>query len=442
MSVTEVQSAADNWRRPRLQVLVVLGYYHLLLATLYWMIAPYLGDLYKANSGIDIRYLAMLLPVLVSALLIPRFSKPSDYTLALLALFTILPTFAYYVIHGGSLAYVLTCFGGFLAYDLTRRYPLNLHVRLEMRTQHVILISFFFLGIVTFAMLQNFEVNSLRVLAADLYLTRADVSEAAGTVASILNYVQGWSHSVIIPFLVIYFTMHRKWYMVAGLAAFSVLFFLVLARKAILFEPILAMGIYLALRNRRTFIILFIGVAAIIFAAAIELWARDTYYLAALLVRRTLFVPSMLNAQYHQIFSELGHVYYAHSVLSRLFDYPFQQPYQTIVGVTVFGNSGAHANTGIFGTGFMHFGYGGVLAFAALMGLAAAYIDNRPIARSHPVLTAAIVTVPTYTIFTSADLFSGMLTNGFLLALFYCTIYPGQDSTKLSRADQVFRVTT
>ncbi|RKF12419.1 hypothetical protein D6850_18290 [Roseovarius spongiae] len=407
-------------RIPVRQLLTTLLYYHLCLAAMQWLIAPYFGSLYALASGILVRYVLALPMVLILVALLPRFRRPSDFTVTLMALTTIIPALAFYVMHGGDYLYILIVFAGFLVYDLTRRFPVRLGSSIKLGMRSVIFISFVFVALVTLMMLQEFRINSISALLFDLYSVRADVTENMSS--SLLIYMQSWTHSVIMPFLIIYFFAQRRWFMVLALAGLTLLFFLVLTGKGILFDPLITLLVFLTLRRRTEFSGLFLAISAVIVLAWLEIVLFDSFSLSSLLVRRTLFVPVMLNYNYYEIFSELGHVYYSHSVFSFLSDYPFQIPYQTIVGVSLFGTEAAHANTGIFGTGFMHFGYVGIPAFCAVMGLAAAYVDNCRISRTDPAFAAAIVAVPSYTIFTSADLFSGMLTNGYLIALLYCTV--------------------
>lgn len=399
----------------RSNIINVIMYFHVLLLCQVFILAPVFQSLYAVVPGAGQRYLLVLPLVVICAVHVPVFSRPSDLGLALVAITPVIPAFCYFTVHGGSFLYIFTVFLGFLAFAYCRRVPLKIVGSFEIRISSLLILLFFFLLIVIALALQNFRINSISEILLDIYGVRQSVTEANSSF--LLNYIQTWAYSVVIPFLTVYFFLRGNWLMLCCMFGLLFLFFLMLTGKSIIINPFITLAIYMALAVGRGFSKLFlfiIGVVAL--SAAVYMWFENVW-LVAVLVRRTLFVPAMLNHHYHELFSDIGFVYYSHSIMSFLSDYPFQQSYQTLVGNFVFGSSLAHANTGIFGTGYMHFGYLGVIGFPAVMGLLSSFADSRKISLYSPKFAATIIALPTSTIFTSADLFSGMLTNGYLVAL-------------------------
>lgn len=392
-----------------------LLYFHMLLLCYTMVLEPVFGDLYKIEPRAWERYIITLPMAVITALHIPNFHKPSDLALALMAIVPVLPAFCYYTLHGGSVGYTCAVFLGFLAFAYVRRLPVNLSLNMQIRTNQLIFGCVIILAIVIGLAMQGFRINSFSAILQDLYGVRAEVG--ANNTARLLNYLQGWAYSIIIPFLILYAWVKRRWMTVIGLFGLLFLFFLMLAAKSILINPVIVLVIYLALRTGRGFARLFLVISTVIAAASLAYALFDNLFIVSVFVRRTLYVPAMLNHHYHELFTQIGHVYYSHSVLSFFSDYPFEESYQSLVGSYVFGNPLSHANTGIFGTGYMHFGYAGVVLFPAVMGIILAFVDRQTISKSNPRFATALVTLPMSVIFTSADLFSGMLTNGFLVAI-------------------------
>lgn len=388
-------------------------FFHVLVACQILVIAPIFNQLYLLAEGALLRYLIALPLVMITALHVPKFRKPSDLGVALLTITPVTPAYAYFVVHGGSQLYVLSVFLGFLAFSYIRLIKFPFQLRIEIRIGHLLILCFLLLLAVVASAAQSLKINSISEIILDLYDVRSQVSIQRNP---ILNYLQGWVYAVIIPFLFLYFFVKRSYLVLTFLFSILIVFFLMLTGKSIIATPFILITIYLILRVNVDFSRLYLLIMILMGISSAIYFISGNLFAVSVFVRRVLYVPAMLNHHYHELFSEIGFVYYSHSVFSFLSDYPFQQSYQTLVGSYVFGNSLAHANTGIFGTGYMHFGYPGVIVFAAIVGMIAAFVDSTKVARLEPRFAGAVFALPVSTIFSSADLFSGMLTNGLLVA--------------------------
>jgi hypothetical protein len=80
-------------------------------------------------------------------------------------------------------------------------------------------------------------------------------------------------------------------------------------------------------------------------------------------------------------------------------------------------NELTRANTGWLGSGYMHFGFAGMLFYALLVGLLLSMVDI--LAKTRRLgISVAILFTPFFAVFLSSDLPTAMLTHGLILALF------------------------
>ena len=88
-----------------------------------------------------------------------------------------------------------------------------------------------------------------------------------------------------------------------------------------------------------------------------------------------------------------------------------------LIGYHYYNNKLSDANTGWMGSGYMHFGFAGLLIYAFIIGLLLSIVDTLA-KRRELGISVAILFIPFFTLFLSTDLPTAMLTHGLLLALF------------------------
>jgi hypothetical protein len=139
--------------------------------------------------------------------------------------------------------------------------------------------------------------------------------------------------------------------------------------------------------------------------------------LANLFLRRTMFLPANSNYGYHLFFSDHPHVLLSSSkFVFGLIEPVYDRPPAFMLGEYFTGNPDTSANTGWIGTSFMHFGYFGMFAFSLVIGLLLGILDQLA-AKTDKSLSTALLVIPFYSLFVSADLPTAMLTHGLILAL-------------------------
>lgn len=117
-------------------------------------------------------------------------------------------------------------------------------------------------------------------------------------------------------------------------------------------------------------------------------------------------------------FSTHPHVMWAESKLSfGMIDYAYDLNSSNLIGFYYYNDMMTGANTGWLGSGYMHFGFLGMVLYALLVGLLLIIIDMLAKGREPGILIAIFFT-PLLALFLSSDLTTAILTHGLLLAMF------------------------
>jgi hypothetical protein len=98
-------------------------------------------------------------------------------------------------------------------------------------------------------------------------------------------------------------------------------------------------------------------------------------------------------------------------------DYPFPESPERMVGAYISGGTPFTASEGFLGTSYMHFGFPGMILFAIIIGLLLHLVNSLSIGRVPLRIGVSLVVMPFYSLFTSADLTSALLTYGILPSL-------------------------
>ena len=272
------------------------------------------------------------------------------------------------------------------------------------------LVAFIFLAILAAGGLSIFSLNPFSV-----YDRRPVASVMFSGLG--LPYLLPWTANVALPALAGIGLYRRQRYVAAAAVILAILLYGFTTHKGMALGTVLVVGLYFV---RKTLNNLVVGVAAaaacVVALALVEEAAFGSSYLNSFIVRRVFFVPAMLAFSYYNLFSEIGNVYMSSSNIPIFGAYPFSDPPPTLVSLFVFGHPYSNANNGIFGTGYMHFGFAGIYIW---LGLAGVYVNlAQSMSRAVPAwFTLSLTAVPVFALFTNADLPTGLLTHGFALAL-------------------------
>ena len=101
-----------SFLKGRSDILSVIFYFNLLVFFQLFVLSDinFVHDYYKSKPDALTRYILVMPLVITIALHVPKFSRPSDLSVVLLALTPVIPQFCYYTVHGGNYIYIISVF--------------------------------------------------------------------------------------------------------------------------------------------------------------------------------------------------------------------------------------------------------------------------------------------------------------------------------------------
>jgi len=248
-----------------------------------------------------------------------------------------------------------------------------------------------------------------------VYEFRAEFDSAVG------NGLWGYINSIVPKILLVYllstavFERHKK--KILLYVVFFFLLFIFSGHKGVLKGIPLILFFYYLFRNKTSltkFYLIFL-----FFYTCVFLVGTQNSMVGALLIRRLLFVPVLLNFKYFEFFSNNVKIYWSESILKSFIDYPYDLSSTHVIGAYL-GDSDVGANTGYVASGYMNCGYIGILIYTLIL-IYIFNVINAGVLKFKNIYTSyALVYVAVNSIIISSDLFTSMLTHGvFVLLLIF-----------------------
>ena len=401
--------------------LKILMLYLVAYALLWFGYAKFIVPIYGysgfgwAPNGVKV--FEALLAIVFFALCLPsRVKRPSDFFIHVHFLLPVVPMLVLYsasdlpriYIYFVLLAFAVVCFARKLKLPKIKgdMIPINI-----MMWGLLTIVAIYIISIILHGGLRYFNLNLLKV-----YEFR---SLAAQNLPGIFGYFSPMVSKALLPFVLLLAVYRRRWLIAALATVGCVMMFALTNHKGPLFYPFFILGIYFVMRSRRPIQLLFAGYILIILVSLLVFFIGDFGNIVpSLALRREYFVPAHLNFVYYDFFSTHPHTMLAESKLTfGLIEYPYELDSSHLIGYHYYNNELCGANTGWLGSGYMHFGFVGMLIYAFIVGLLLSMVDVIAKKRE-PSISGAILFIPLFAIFQSSDLPTCMLTHGFLLALF------------------------
>lgn len=213
------------------------------------------------------------------------------------------------------------------------------------------------------------SLNSL--LLQDIY----DVREAAGEQANIFtSYVSSPLAKVLVPTTIIISIMERKWQILILAVLLQLYLFLINPHKSVL--AFLIIALFFSLFNNPNYQIkYFLLCMCLIIALGTYLINYHGFpFLESYMSRRSYFVPALLNNAYFEVFKD-EKLFLSYSKINPFIEYEHDINPTHYVGIQYFGKD-MGANTGIIGSGYMDFGYVGVLINLLIYSKIVVYISG------------------------------------------------------------------
>jgi len=248
-------------------------------------------------------------------------------------------------------------------------------------------------------------------------------SDASGNLPGIFGYILSIIGKTVIPFGMVLALNARRWFVMFVFAGMSLMLFGLTANKALILYPVLVYFFFFAARSPNIARIFIASLCTLLLISVLDLlivWHYDTEWsgwFTSLLIRRALFVPSLLNWEYIDYFSSADKYFWANSKVSfGLVSSPHHLNMANLIGQEYFGRAETSANTGWIGSGYANAGLVGVALYSVLAGALLAFLDKYSNKVGAQMVIAAFI-VPFIVLATSTDLTTVFLTHGLIAGL-------------------------
>jgi hypothetical protein len=262
----------------------------------------------------------------------------------------------------------------------------------------------------------GFKINLNTLLLKDIYKTRAIFSDKE---TSIIKYFYNWEVKAIIPLLLVYLLIQKKYFQ--SFFAFSILIylFLISGNKIVYMTSIITMFFYFIGKDYTNKIIFFLAGILVLLTVLpiIDVFLLNNYLLRGTIVMRTFYFPSLLNYCYFDYFEHIS-LYFSENTPFNLFlDSPLEIKSARVISKEYFQNSDMYANNGVISDGFMNLGYFGVVLLSILVGTIFLFFNSFNLSSKYFGVFLAFVFL-----FLSLPTFTVLLTGGlwifFIIAFF------------------------
>ena len=255
-------------------------------------------------------------------------------------------------------------------------------------------------------------------------------------IPTVLSYLYS-AFKVVNPLLFVYLYNRKKMIGYSLSVIIQICAFLADGSKSTLFSLILAFIIIKYVQNRKinNFLdndklkyYILLGLVAVNILGFIEFRIIKTSFLYNYFIRRTFFLPPLLNHYYYDFFSIHSFDYFKQSFLGKLgFNSIYSMKIQNIIGQVYFSAPTMFANNGLFSDAYMNLGAIGMVFMPFLLCLALRFLDYCAKNVNSYYLIMVLISV-SYT-FISSSYFTVLLTHGFiLLCLIILIILPKDGS--------------
>jgi len=381
--------------------LASLGYINL---TLFLTVLPVAWMPVNSNRPTVILYYFLYLIVYIPACVVPAFTE-----------------------HAGAAALKLQLLlaASFAIVGLTYSFRTRDIHRLSLsRSEYLALIGCF--TAITFAWIaQTIGVKLQIHRFADVYLVRDNYLEMVNSHSRLLVYLIGWQANVIGPLLMALAWIYRS--AIFGFAAVlsQLWLYSITGYKSFLMAiPFVVVVFWLSKKRQPGSMMFTLGMlmlAMVVFCSVADLYFGG-FDFSTVLVRRALLTPGRQSFYYFEFFSHNPKVMLSHSVLSGVFDYPYEVPPPRLIGRTYMGRYATNANGNLWADGFANFGMAGM--FGASMILAAfCWVYDCVARRTDGRVAAVLLGMPLISLANSA-LLTTLLTHGLGLALVMLMLHP------------------
>ncbi len=258
----------------------------------------------------------------------------------------------------------------------------------------------------------NFDMSKVYELRRSSYAIESNTG--------IFGYLNPWVTKVFNIFLISIALYKRKYLWLIIFLAFQMLLFGFSGHKTVIFIVSFILIVYLLDKIKYQTTLIIYGVVFFLLAILFYFYITEELLLPAIFINRAFYVPANLNYVYMDYFSTHPHTIWSNSFLRYFIDSPYSMDPVFVIG-DYLGYPEMSANTGIFGTGYMHLGIFGLAIYSLLTIF---FLNLTQQFTKIPIwINNSIVLMPFLTLFISSDLVTTLLTHGLFISIILLYLY-------------------
>ena len=218
------------------------------------------------------------------------------------------------------------------------------------------------IGILPYLLVYGPYIDWKNLFLIDVYKTRA---ATRGLSNPYFGYTYSLFTKIIIPLIIIFsLELKNKLMTLAGIV-YLLLFYLFGAHKTVYLGILVVLVFYRFNYLKSANWILFLSIFLLAAFFALAILGYD--YPWILTFRRVHFLPTLIDISYLDFFRE-NYMCWSESILSGVFEYPFDQRHEFLIGEQYFNRPEMAVNNGLISDGYMNLGTVGVLVHSLLIG--------------------------------------------------------------------------
>jgi len=355
-------------------------------------------------------------------ILMPKTSKKlSNIIIWLLILLSYIPMLTLFSFMDQPRSYMYAVTGFWMLVFLLLELPGISILSLKKSQSKIIYYSLFvFLSIIVLFLIYKYVGFSLNFDLTKVYDMRSQYVKLNIPLA---GYLFNWLGYVVDPVFFAICIIKRKWGLAIPIVILQLLLFSATGMKTFLFALPFTLILIFIVTQKRPFFWMTIGLVGIILMGILSYTLFNDLWISSLFTRRTLLVPAQLSFLYYDFFSKNIHTFLSHHQIFRTFlNYPYSLNPPNLIGEIYFNNPQMGANNGIYGDGFMNFGFIGLVLWGFFLVILLKLINS--ISKNKDIkITIAAVAMPVISLTNSAFL-TCLLTHGLLLSLIVLYLLP------------------
>lgn len=393
------------------QIIVLITYCLFVLIYSYIVVVDYrFGGFNFERSEFD--YVVILLLVIFTYYL-PINKKNIIYLYHVISIYFILLPAAVLTLYGGEniIHFFIIFFGTSMVpifYHLFKIHQSNTHIR--SREINLYFFIIFMYGVLLWsAYVSGFNFN---LDFSKVYEYRFDFNES---ITFPLNYILPFAGGPLASFLAVYYFGQKKKVNLLLILSASVFLYGFTSHKSFMFGPIFSIIIYIFLLSKHDLSKL-LGILLIALSLVTLLSDGELAIISgSMFGNRVVFLPVGIAYQYMKEFNDVGYMYWAESKVGfGLFESPLVIDSANYIAKIMTGSDRISANVGWLASGYMNLGIFGVFIYSAIIGFAISRFDVLSKYFGVGILTASF-SQPLFSLITSIDLFTWLLTGGILM---------------------------